>query len=44
MAEQEAVGMPPIESLIEDVFQEPTWLLREQLAGLDVHPDRRGSE
>jgi pyruvate dehydrogenase E1 component alpha subunit/2-oxoisovalerate dehydrogenase E1 component alpha subunit len=44
VAEQEAVGMPPIESIIEDVYEEPTWLLREQLAGLGEHPDRRGSE
>jgi len=32
--EQEAVGMPPLDSLIEDVFAEPTWLLREQLTEL----------
>jgi pyruvate dehydrogenase E1 component alpha subunit len=31
IAEQEAIGMPPVESLIEDVLEEPTWLLREQL-------------
>jgi pyruvate dehydrogenase E1 component alpha subunit len=34
VAEQEAIGMPPVASLIEDVYEEPTWLLREQLAGL----------
>jgi pyruvate dehydrogenase E1 component alpha subunit len=34
VAEQEAVGMPPVETLIEDVFEEPTWLLREQLDDL----------
>jgi TPP-dependent pyruvate/acetoin dehydrogenase alpha subunit len=32
--EQEAAGMPPLDSLIEDVFAEPTWLLREQLTEL----------
>ncbi|HKE18498.1 MAG TPA: thiamine pyrophosphate-dependent enzyme [Kofleriaceae bacterium] len=37
IAEQEAVGMPPIESLIEDVYEEPTWLLREQLDELAPH-------
>ena len=37
IAEQEAVGMPPIESLIEDVYEEPTWNLREQLDGLVAH-------
>jgi pyruvate dehydrogenase E1 component alpha subunit/2-oxoisovalerate dehydrogenase E1 component alpha subunit len=30
--EQEKAGPPPVETLIEDVFEEPTWLLREQLA------------
>ncbi|HTM20056.1 MAG TPA: thiamine pyrophosphate-dependent enzyme, partial [Kofleriaceae bacterium] len=30
--DQEKAGPPAIESLIEDVFEEPTWLLREQLA------------
>jgi pyruvate dehydrogenase E1 component alpha subunit/2-oxoisovalerate dehydrogenase E1 component alpha subunit len=34
IARQEAVGPPPLASLIEDVFAEPTWLLREQLAAL----------
>jgi TPP-dependent pyruvate/acetoin dehydrogenase alpha subunit len=37
IAEQEAVAMPPIESLIEDVYEEPTWLLREQLDDLLAH-------
>jgi len=32
VAEQEEAGPPPLDSLIEDVFAEPTWLLREQLA------------
>jgi pyruvate dehydrogenase E1 component alpha subunit len=30
--DQEKAGPPPVESLIEDVYEEPTWLLREQLA------------
>ncbi len=34
IAEQEAIGPPPVESLIEDVYEEPTWLLREQLDDL----------
>ena len=42
VAEQEAIGMPPVESLIEDVFEEPTRLLREQLAELQSH--RRGTQ
>ena len=32
IARQERIGPPPVESLIEDVYEEPTWLLREQLA------------
>ena len=32
--DQEKAGPPPLESLIEDVYEEPTWLLREQLADL----------
>ena len=34
IAAQESVPMPAVETLIEDVFEEPTWLLREQLAHL----------
>ena len=34
IARQEAIGAPPLESLIEDVFEEPTWNLREQLSEL----------
>jgi TPP-dependent pyruvate/acetoin dehydrogenase alpha subunit len=34
IATQEVVGPPPVDSLITDVFEEPTWLLREQLAEL----------
>ncbi len=38
IARQEAIGAPPLESLIEDVFEEPTWNLREQLADLAAGP------
>ena len=31
IAAQEAIPMPPMASMIEDVFEEPTWLLRDQL-------------
>jgi pyruvate dehydrogenase E1 component alpha subunit/2-oxoisovalerate dehydrogenase E1 component alpha subunit len=31
IAEVEAAGPPPLASLIEDVFEEPTWILREEL-------------
>jgi pyruvate dehydrogenase E1 component alpha subunit len=34
IARQEKVGPPPVESLFDDVFEEPTWLLREQRAQL----------
>jgi pyruvate dehydrogenase E1 component subunit alpha len=34
IARQEAIGAPPIESLIEDVYEEPTPALQEQLAAL----------
>jgi pyruvate dehydrogenase E1 component alpha subunit len=34
IAAAEAAGPPPTESLIEEVFEEPTWLLREQYAQL----------
>jgi pyruvate dehydrogenase E1 component alpha subunit/2-oxoisovalerate dehydrogenase E1 component alpha subunit len=34
IARQEAIAQPPLESLIEDVFAEPTWNLREQMAEL----------
>ena len=34
----EAAGPPPRESLIEDVYAQPTWLQREQLAALLKHP------
>ncbi len=38
IARQEQVGPPPLESLIEDVFEEPTWNLREQMADLAAAP------
>jgi pyruvate dehydrogenase E1 component alpha subunit/2-oxoisovalerate dehydrogenase E1 component alpha subunit len=34
IARVEAAGPPPVETLVEDVFEEPTWILREQLAAL----------
>jgi 2-oxoisovalerate dehydrogenase E1 component alpha subunit len=34
IARQEQIGPPPLASLIDDVFAEPTWLLREQLAAI----------
>jgi pyruvate dehydrogenase E1 component alpha subunit/2-oxoisovalerate dehydrogenase E1 component alpha subunit len=34
----DAVGSPPLSSLVDDVFEEPTWLLREQLAELEAAP------
>jgi pyruvate dehydrogenase E1 component alpha subunit len=41
IARQEAVAMPPLETLIDDVYEEPTWLLREQLAELVAMPRQR---
>jgi len=38
IARQEGVGSPALETLIDDVFEEPTWLLREQLAELAAAP------
>jgi pyruvate dehydrogenase E1 component alpha subunit len=35
---QEAAAMPALTSLIEDVYEEPTWLLREQMAELAAAP------
>jgi pyruvate dehydrogenase E1 component alpha subunit/2-oxoisovalerate dehydrogenase E1 component alpha subunit len=34
IARQEAVGQPALETLIADVYEEPTWNLREQMAEL----------
>ncbi len=38
IARQEPVAAPPLASLIEDVFEEPTWILREQLAEIAAGP------
>ena len=38
IARQEAIGAPELPTLIEDVYEEPTWLLREQLAELERGP------
>jgi len=38
IARQEAAAKPALETLIEDVYEEPTWLLREQLAELAAAP------
>jgi len=35
IARQEQIGPPPITSIIDDVYEAPTWNLREQLAALD---------
>jgi pyruvate dehydrogenase E1 component alpha subunit len=36
IARQEAVGLPALETMFDDVFEEPTWLLREQRAELEA--------
>jgi pyruvate dehydrogenase E1 component alpha subunit len=41
IARQEAIGPPALETLIEDVYEQPTWLLREQLAELASSPRTR---
>ncbi len=38
IARQEAIGAPPLQSIVDDVFEEPTWLLREQLAEIERSP------
>ncbi|MDB4954273.1 MAG: 3-methyl-2-oxobutanoate dehydrogenase subunit alpha [Myxococcales bacterium] len=38
IARQEAVAMPALSTIIDDVFEEPTWLLREQLTELEAAP------
>ncbi len=38
IARAEAVGPPALETIVDDVFEEPTWLLREQLADLESQP------
>lgn len=35
---QEQAGPPPVESLLEDVYEQPTWLLQEQQAALLALP------
>src|SRR5207237_5750580 len=34
IARQEKVGPPALQTIVDDVFEEPTWNLREQLAEL----------
>ncbi len=41
IARQEAIGAPALETLIEDVYEEPTPRLREQLAELAAAPRAR---
>ena len=41
IARQEAIGAPALSTLIDDVFEEPTWLLREQLAAIADGPRAR---
>lgn len=38
IARQEAVAMPALESLIDDVYETPTWNLREQFEALAASP------
>ena len=38
IARQEKIGAPALATLIDDVFEEPTWLLREQLAAIAELP------
>src|SRR5262249_34388160 len=38
IARQEAIGPPALETLIDDVYEQPTWLQREQLAALVASP------
>lgn len=38
IARQEPLGAPALETLIEDVYEEPTWPLREQLAQIAGEP------
>jgi pyruvate dehydrogenase E1 component alpha subunit len=41
IARQEQIGPPPLASLVDDVFEEPTWALCEQLAVLETAPRAR---
>ena len=38
IARQEAIDPPALDTLVDDVFEEPTWNLREQLADLAASP------
>jgi pyruvate dehydrogenase E1 component alpha subunit len=38
IARAEAAGAPPLKSLVDDVYETPTWNLREQLAQLESEP------
>src|SRR5690606_21300359 len=38
IARQEQIGAPALETLVEDVFEEPTWNLREQMAEVAASP------
>jgi len=41
IARQEAIAPPALETLIDDVYEEPTWRLREQLAEIVAAPRAR---
>jgi len=41
IARQEAIPLPALETLIDDVYEQPTWLLREQLVELAAAPRGR---
>ena len=38
IARQERVAAPPLASIVDDVYEQPTWNLREQLAELEAAP------
>ena len=38
IARQEAVPMPALSTIVDDVYEQPTWLQREQLAQLEASP------
>jgi pyruvate dehydrogenase E1 component alpha subunit/2-oxoisovalerate dehydrogenase E1 component alpha subunit len=38
IARQEAIAPPPLSSIVDDVYEDPTWNLREQLAELEAAP------
>ena len=41
IARQEAIAPPALETLLDDVYEQPTWLQREQLAQLAAFPRTR---